>query len=346
MKDIKEWCRGDGIRDDTNGLKAALNSGESIEVSPGVYRITSPIISHNPSVHMEGAGGASIFKFENCDGFKFNLPSTEYYSDSVNGLVLKNFHLKTNSYNKTGMIIRCEDENDNSNIPTMVDGITFSGVSPQTTHWAKNLVYSRVGRTTTRSVRIHGPIFLNRSSIGVYYDGDENIPATEHSLSDVKVVGCSTGVWADGWVEGITMSSSHIVACYDGVVASLNHKPQFNINNCHINAWRKGVSFNEVTQSSISNNLFYIDSKRAYDGHAGVVCVGNEYISSDTIITNNTFYHIGENNSQRGTGIDISGSGFIVANNIIKLFEKGILNKSNQHIVKDNLFIYCKEEIA
>jgi hypothetical protein len=345
MKSLKEFgAIGDGLADDTQAVMQAVNSFLPIEAPPGVYRITSPIKSYAPSVHIEGSGGSTIFLFDSCDGFDFALPETEYYATSNDGLVLKNFHVKTNTNSYTGMVIRCDEGGGSSNIPSMVDGVTFSGITPQTSYWSTALVYRGVGRTSTRSVRVHGPIFLDRGSVGIEYDGNLGFASTEHSLSDIKVVGCGTGVLATGWIEGITADKCHIVAAYKGVVAHLDNKPQFNINNSHINAWEYGIYFDEVTQSSISNNLIYIDSTRTTPEHKGIFSYGPEEISRDVIITNNTLYHMGDP-LQQGQGMDVYGSGYIIANNIIKLFDTGIYSSISDSIVKDNLYIFCKEQI-
>lgn len=359
MKSIKAFgAKGDGKTDDTIAVKNALISNQPLEIPEGIYLIKSDIVIENANIFLEGSGsGQTIFLFDKCNGFKFNLNKSEYWSDIKNteNFVIKNIAFHTNSDQYTGLVIASNNATQSANSPILLDSVVFAGITTQTTYWKCGLYLLNVGKTTIRTARIHGPIFLNRGAIGIQYEG-RNVSATEHTLIDAKIVGCSIGVLVGGrdrqatWVEGLLISSCQIVACFVGLYGATEYKPQINIMNSHINAWHYGLYFDKVTQSTIANNLFYISSAdigshiNHNDPTVGIFLTGHNYISSDVIISGNQILHQPGPVLQNGTGIKLDNvRECIITSNIIKLFNKGIESNNDNtfNLINNNLFPFC-----
>ncbi len=73
-----------GVADSTASFQAAANSGEQvIIVPPGHYKITSKIVITTPVCFLGSTPESSRLYFYDCDGFDYQLPSTEDNSSEI-----------------------------------------------------------------------------------------------------------------------------------------------------------------------------------------------------------------------------------------------------------------------
>jgi len=337
---------GDGVTDDTSAVGeaiAALPSGSSSIYFPeGSYLLSAQLTIADKPVSISGDGiGVSILKWSSgstSSGISISQ-SSDAYATTISNLSFHTELVATGtaiSVDGTGQLSGGIIQN-RINPRTIIENIDIRGnISPNTDGWATGILYTNVIHTRTSNVSIIGNFSGSQPNIqsasGIVLTGDG--APTEHSIFGCNVFYVQKAVNITGTVEGVYLTHCNLVAVKNGVDWDSDNAapPQLSVNNCHMNIYDVAVIPRQMSQSVISNCLFYVRA----DGVNNAVGVQLAEDCQHTSIHHNTFVN---NSVFNYTAVTLVGSGthhIMVDGNV---FQSGTTAVFLQAGVFDNVVI-------
>ena len=267
---VKEFgAVGDGVTDDTAAFQSALDAGSRVRlyIPPGIYRLTSPVVSHNRNLTIAGAGkDVTVLVW---DGATDGLVLTDDVSFSSN--LRANFNLSGMTIATKGVGIgfgiRCSMPI-SINTPTVygdastltlrdVDIRGYDQYESNQHYWIRGVFLEDTGGVCLDNVRILGTVAASGGS-GVYIKATTayNI---RFMFTNLQINFVETAIVIEGnspyAVEGIYLTNFELVACRFGVLVRGGPCHALELANGHIDTDAEVVKFESSSAGSSALSL-------------------------------------------------------------------------------------------
>lgn len=342
---------GDGVTDDTAAIQAALSSSHvNIYVPAGRYRITSNL-TRSGQTYLHGDGlVASAFVFDGNYGLDYNG------GDGTNQYTMSHLSIEKMAFETTV-----------KNTRQLIDATWFGGVG----NTAKALTIrdcefkasgpsagfaAGVRLINARNVRIDNVRFLGdrdaapiNTATGLQILGGGDAAPVEIQIDSLQTYYCQTGLYINGWVEGIYVDKSTFVACLKGIeaVGSPEGRPVLHVSNSHFATSTAGVLNTGFVQVKVCNNSFYaVDVDGTASLYSGVQFNAPNG-KLDSLVSGNDFQCFYDPGSTYGIVIsnDVNDlENCVITSNTISAFDIGILLASTTTgitITDSNILYAC-----
>ena len=339
---------GDGSTNDATAFTNALAAEKAIYVPAGTYVIGSTLTISDKNVTLIGEGERlSILKFTGgTDGL--NWTST----DDSHSLILEKLQFQA-SATMSGSPV---DANFDVTIGSIRAGVTLENIVAAGTGsgaWTEGFRFNNCRNSAMYECIFNG--VTATSTYGYKFTGQcLDFLADRCQANDINA-GSGQAFIVEGTCEGIQIKSCFAINTKIGVDhATTNMEPYLSVIGSHFNSRQFGVRISKAEQCIISNNLFYADTENpsAVEDYVGVNLNANSDNDFNSI-TDNIFHASRTNNGSAVTEIGVRvqhGDSNIIANNVFKVFDTGILieDAATNTQLSDNRYgnVTTKEDIG
>ena len=312
---------GDGVTDDTNAFKLALQFLETdkdsgtLYVPPGDYLISEQLVSRDVSIMGDGVQVSRlIFATTSASA------GVKMYQDTVNMrsacITISDLSiLYDGTKNFSGIEIEGEYLNERWQISPIITRV-FIGTdktTPVNSGWYNGIVINNcdVARISDCSIngRIQDSEPIYSANCGVYINSSVEPHGTSHTIENCIISHFKNGVYVPV-TEGLKIINNDIIGVNIGVnCEGRNNYPFVLVEGSHINASAICINVKKYKEVIISNNDCYI--QQSISGNQFGIVIDNDVIRFN--INNNMICNLSSANMY---GMNIKGSHGVITGNI------------------------------
>lgn len=329
---------GDGSTDDTTAFQAAIDTGKTVRVPAGTYKITSTLSFSRQNVSVIGDGTRNTrIRFDMTSGDGFDIDIDESGGNSFYTAHLEGFRITAS----TGGVNRAIYIHSNNSFGEVyrhayINNLRISG------NWSKG-----IDLLNTVAFRISDVVAgLGSATEAISIRGF----STDSTISNVSINDITSGrgaaIYIEGESEGIHVHQATVVNCTAGIYweSSSTGEPALYVSSSHINALQYCIYADKVFQLNINGNLFYAMGSGSIMDWSGVYFKNLGY---DSVISNNIFHAYGRVGSQVDTGVIVEGGSgetkkTLISDNVFTGMTRGISStgagNTSQVFANSNVF--------
>lgn len=298
---------GDGATDDTTAIQNALDSSTALYFPAGTYNVNLQLTASDKAITLLGDGiGLSIIKWVTgslSSGISISQ-STDTFITNVIGLSLLTELVNSGTaltVDGTGQLSGGIVQDRLKTRVNVQDVEARGDVSPNTDGWQRGLLYTNCIHTRTTRFFFIGNFSGTQDNIqsitGILLQGTGS--PTEHSILQCNIFYAVRAIEIINTVEGVYITHCNLVADFEGVnwKGDSGQPPQLAMVANHANVYGTCVVCENMSQSFITNNLFYSrqDAVAATQGVRFVDNVQHSHIENNLFVNNSGFNMISVN---------------------------------------------------